>query len=309
LISSAPIVFLVEESLHGSRLDQFLSVHLQPLHSRSQIASFIKQGAVLINNKPALKPGGLVHGGDTIAITIPQPPLSSLEPQAVDFEVLAEEKDFLIINKPAGLVVHQSTSSPGDITLVHGLLHRYPEFAQFESNERPGIVHRLDKDTSGLLVVARNSKALTALGAAFKSRQVTKEYHAIVKGHPPLQGTLTGDIGRHPVNRHMMCIGGIAPRNAHTQFEVISYYTAPAALLKVSILTGRTHQIRVHCAAEGFPVVGDATYGTATHMIRRQALHAHTLSFTYEGRTYSYCAPYPEDFAALLARLTLEEEK
>lgn len=298
-----PTLFLVEASASGQRLDQFLTAALGGTHSRSHLSAFIKGGAVTVNGILVSKPGACVHTHDSVAITIPQPPLFPLPPTPVAFDVIAEEKDFLIINKPAGLMVHHAASAPEQITLVHGLLARYPEFARFESNERPGIVHRLDKDTSGLLVVARNPQALTALAALFKSRSLEKKYHALVTGWPEKAGTYDKPIGRHPVKRHLMTVGGIAPRTACTHYRVLEYFSSEASLLECTIVTGRTHQIRVHCAAAGFPLVGDKTYGSSHPAIDRQALHAHSLAFTYRGVAYAYTAPYPPEFAAALARL------
>jgi len=295
-MSSAPLTFFVTESEAGIRLDQFLTTALDGAHSRSHIAHWIKQAAVTINAKTVTKPSSPVNPGQLITLTIPHPPLFPLTPQAVPFDVIAEEQDFLIINKPAGLVVHHSISAPHDISLVHGLLERYPEFQQFDSTERPGIVHRLDKDTSGLLIVARNPQALTTLAALFKSRSIHKQYHALVVGYPPRSGTISLPIGRDPIHRHKMSINGIAPRHATTHYTVLEYFENNTTLLELTIVTGRTHQIRVHCSHEKFPILGDSVYGLPSKLIDRQALHAKTLSFEYKGILYSYTAPYPSDF-------------
>ena len=299
-----PTAFFVEAANAEQRLDQFLTTAFAGTYSRSQISGFIKEEAVLVNGKKVHKSGFILRQGDCITITIPQPPLFPLTPLPVSFEVIAEEKDFLIINKPAGLMVHHAASAPDEVTLVHGLLARYPEFARFESNERPGIVHRLDKETSGLLLVARTPQALTALAALFKSRTLEKKYHALVGGWPARSGTLDNPIGRHPTKRHMMTSGGIAPRSALTHFTVREYFEDQHALLECTLVTGRTHQIRVHCATAGFPLLGDKTYGSTSPLINRQALHAYSLAFTYQGIRYQYTAPYPADFTAAIAHLT-----
>jgi len=299
--------FLVEPEKSGQRLDHFLAGMLDGQHSRSTLSSHIKDGCVTVNNQAILKPSCILKSQDVITITFPQPPLFPLEAQPAAFEVLAEEPDFLVINKPAGLMVHHATSAPDEVTLVHGLLHRYPEFARFESNERPGIVHRLDKDTSGLILVARTPRALTKLAELFKHRSLEKKYHAIVSEWPEKNGSWNGAVGRHPVLRHKMAIGGIAPREARTDYRVLTYFQEDAALVECTLITGRTHQIRVHCAYNGHPLVGDVLYGQPSVLIKRQALHACSLRFEYEGKQYSYEAPYPADFKAALSKLTPEE--
>ncbi len=301
-----PTVFLVTDSDTQNRLDLFLVAALNGAYSRSQLALFIKEGAVHINNQPATKPSRPVITGETVAIIIPPPPLSPLTPHPVSFEVVAEEPDFLIINKPAGLTVHHAASSPDEITLVHGLLDRYPEFSQFESNERPGIVHRLDKNTSGLLLVARNPQALTALAQLFKDRLLEKKYHAFVAGWPPRQGTIDLPIGRDPIHRHKMSTHGIPSRHATTHYTTLNYYQHNVSLLELTIITGRTHQIRVHCAHEHFPILGDTTYGSDSLLINRQALHAYSLRFCYKNKEYAYTAPYPADLVRLQEKLIPE---
>ncbi|MDQ5940461.1 MAG: rRNA synthase [Candidatus Dependentiae bacterium] len=303
---SLPLVFLVAAEQDKQRLDQFLTAALAGQHSRSQIASFIKEGAVTVDSLLAVKPSLPVIFGQTVTITIPQPPLFPLAPQVIDFEIIAEEQDFLVINKPAGLMVHHATSAPEANTLVQGLLHKYPEFSQFESNERPGIVHRLDKDTSGLILVARNPQALTVLADLFKNRSLEKKYHALVAGWPTRIGTIDLPIGRHPGNRTAMSAHGLAARSAITHYKVLTYYTNNTTLLECTIVTGRTHQIRVHCAHEKFPIVGDIVYGTQSPLIARQALHAYSIAFEYKGKRYAYTAPYPQDFTTAIQKLVEE---
>lgn len=302
-MSGIQTTFLVSNAEHGMRLDHFLTLKLENQHSRSQIADWITNEIVFVSGKVVTKTGYKLTENQTITFYIPQPPLLALTPHHVSFEVLAEEQDFLIINKPAGLVVHHSASAPDTVTLVHGLLDRYPEFRNFDGSERPGIVHRLDKDTSGLILIARNPQALTALSALFKNRSIHKQYHALVHGVPLRSGTISLPIGRHPVHRHKMGINGIAARTATTHYKTLTYFKENTALIELTIVTGRTHQIRVHCAHEKFPVLGDAVYGSASPLIGRQALHARSLSFTYKGTPYSYTAPYPVDFIHALAAL------
>jgi len=302
-------IIVTAEGLEEStslRLDAYLAHQYAGEHSRSFLAACIKKGNVCVNGAAVFKPRHEVKVGDGITIVIAPPDAYAVEPQPVAFEVVAEEKDFLIINKPAGLVVHHSSTKPHEVTLVHGLLYRFPEFARFESDERPGIVHRLDKNTSGLLVVARTQQAHARLADLFKMRALIKEYRAVVLGHPPKSGTIEKPIGRHPVHRHKMAVDGIASRKARTEYEVALYYEKHA-LLKVRLVTGRTHQIRVHCAHIGHSLVGDATYGTSSHLISRHALHAAHLFFSYQGKTYTYTSQLPTDMEHLLQLLKPHE--
>lgn len=288
--------------LSSPRLDAYLVEMLHHETSRAQLATQIKNQSVTINDKVVSKPGYKVRLGDTINYKQAPPPVFDVEPQHVDFEVLAEEKDFIIINKPAGLVVHHSHTAPGEVTLVHGLLHRFPAFANFDSTERAGIVHRLDKDTSGIMVVARTPAALTKLAALFKDRTIKKTYYAVVVGHPSKEGEVVQPVGRHPVHRHKMTVGGIAPRPAATHYEVVTYFE-DHTLLKLQPETGRTHQIRVHCHYMGHPLLADSLYGKPSILLKRHALHAAELSFTYEGTPYTFTAPMAADMKRVIGML------
>lgn len=300
--------FTVHADLIGYRLDAFLTLVNEGGHSRTVVATRIKAGDVTVDGKTITKPSFPVEEGQVVILNIPPPPVFDVVPTPVDFEVVAEEKDFLIINKPAGLSVHHSHTAPEDITLVHGLLHRYPEFASFEDHERPGIVHRLDKNTSGLLVVARNTPALTRLADLFKQRLVKKTYYAIAHGHADREGTIDEPIGRHPTLRHKMAVNGSAPREATTHFKAAAYYEGPYTLLEINLITGRTHQIRVHCASRGLPLVGDHLYGREHSLMKRQALHAGKLAFEYEGKQYSYERAMPTDMQSFIDRLERIED-
>ena len=291
------------------RLDAFLVAQLGGEYSRTAVAARIKAGDVTVNNKQITKPSFPVQDGHVVIICLPPPPVFDVVPTHVDFEVVAQEPDFLIINKPAGISVHHADSAPHDITLVHGLLHRYPEFADFQDHARPGIVHRLDKHTSGLLIVARNAPALTRLAALFKERSVKKTYYAIVASHPERSGTIDLPIGRHPTLRHKMAVNGSVARNAITHYTVMQYYEGPYALLEINLITGRTHQIRVHCASLAMPLVGDVMYGHTARGMTRQALHAGKLSFSYQGREYAYERAIPDDMDQFLSRLEKIDEE
>lgn len=289
----------------GNRLDKFLFSQF-PEYSRAYFQELIDQGMVLINQKPVIKSNYSIKPNDRVSITF-KTKQSNLNPVHVAFQVLAQTDDFLIINKPAGLLVHQSASDPNETTLVNGLLYHFKEIGLFDDTQRPGIVHRIDKQTSGLLLVARHPKAHIALSALFKTRHISKTYLAVVKGHPPKEGTIDYPIGRHVTQRHKMTIYGINSRPAITNYKVLAYYK-DSALIAASIITGRTHQIRVHCAAIGHGLLGDATYGHETHLIKRQALHAWKMSFEFKEVQHSYCHPVPDDMKELLKQLNSEEK-
>ncbi len=264
--------FIVDLDKVGLRLDQYC-FQLCSDFSRSFFQQLIEAGHVKVQGKSMLKSGYKVREGDHIEISMLVPKTINLAPEFVDFDVIFEHPDFLVINKPAGLAVHPASTNPEEITLVNGILHRYPEFLAFETKERPGIVHRLDKNTSGLLLVARTVQAAGIFSEMFKNRQIKKKYLALVEGHPDAKGSITFSIGRDLVHRHKMTHTNPHGRSAETHFETMQYFENQALLL-VTIITGRTHQIRVHMTAIGHPVVGDATYGKASPLIGRQALHA-----------------------------------
>jgi len=305
----SPVVFTITvtketlENCANSRLDVVLASVCDDL-SRSAIVQRIKAGDSKVNTLVITKPKKEIFEGDVIELTMKAPPVLEVTPHPVDFEVIAEEEDFLIINKPAGLTVHHSSTKPEEITLVHGLLHRYPDFSNFESNERPGIVHRLDKKTSGLLLVARNPQAQAALSDLFRNRTIKKTYFALVKGHMKQEGSITFPIGRDPFQRNRMSArpGAIAPRESRTDYEVVEYLDNDS-FIKLDLHTGRTHQIRVHCAALRHGLIGDEVYGKKSQRIARQALHAGRLSFTYKGKDYSFEAPLPGDMKNALDEL------
>jgi len=291
------------------RIDTFLIGQL-PDYSRSYFQKLIKGGFILVNGSSVQK-SFMVSLGDEIKISIPEPRQPSVDPIDVPFDILALHDDFLVINKPAGLTVHHSKDYSPEPTLVHGLLHRFQEFKAFDNSDRPGIVHRLDKQTSGLLIVARNERSLAEFSRMFKTREIKKEYLAVVKGHPDPQGIIDLPVGRHPVERNKMSHVSYRPREARTEYTVIQYYKN-CALVRIRLITGRTHQIRVHFAAKGHGLLGDSMYGLAskrygpTSQIKRQALHAWRLSFTYKGTTFSYFCPVPNDFKKLLRFLKAE---
>ena len=258
-------------------------------------------GKVTINQITIYKPNHTVRLQDTVVITLAAKQ-SNFTPADVPFDVIDEQQDFLIINKPAGLLVHHADTKPDELSLVNGLLHRYPDMQALESLQRPGIVHRIDKNTSGLLLIARKQQAQAALAALFKERKIHKVYRAVVQGHPAPAGKIDLPIGRHPIDRHKMATFGIETRSALSYYKVIESF-GDASLLEINIIPGRTHQVRVHCASMGHGLLGDSTYGVSSPLIARQALHAWHMSFSYAGKDFSYTAPLPDDLEELLAKL------
>ena len=318
------VTYAPEEPCDESeRIDAVLT-RLYPDYSRSYFQRIIDQQAILINNSVVKKSSIVVKAGDIISVCFPQTVLPNLEPLQVDFDVIDIQDDFIVIYKPAGLSVHPSpTADAAAPTLVNGLLYRFKELgSSFADLERPGIVHRLDKDTTGLLIIARNERACAKISTMFVNRQIHKTYLALVIGHPlQRQGSIDFDIGRDPVERHKMSHRGICSRSALTHYKVLAYYNEPkpatknvplsqqgSALVELNIITGRTHQIRVHMAAIGHWLLGDAVYGKPSDLIARQALHAHKISFEYNGQQYVYEQSLPADMQTLVDGFT-EVEK
>lgn len=285
-----------------SRLDVFLTEHLEGF-TRSFFQRLIQDKQVLVNEAVVTKSGYEVKPGDIVQInfTAYQPPVIAPFDRDLGVALLFEHPDFLIVNKPVGLVVHKPFPLFTDPTLVDWLIASYPTLKEVGLLERPGIVHRLDKDTSGVMVVARNTFSLSILGDRFKNRQVQKKYLAIVHGQPQDQAIINEAIGRHPFFKHKMTTGSsaIEPREALTNVKVLQRFDN-YALVECKPVTGRTHQIRVHLTSLGHPLLGDQVYGGTTELINRQALHAASLSFEYDGQQYHFEAPLPDDMQKLI---------
>ena len=286
----------------GTRLDKFVSEKC-PEISRTQAQKLIAKGYITVDGcaaKPSLK----LDAGDKIDILIPPTPPSPLSPEAMPLNILYEDDDLLVIDKPAGLTVHPAPGHP-EHTLVNAILAHFPHLADISDSLRPGIVHRLDKDTSGVMLVAKNRAAQLNLINQFKSRAIVKAYLVLVKGRlTPERGIIEAAIGRDPSNRKLMAVvtGG---REARTQYQVIKYiddYT----LLEVTPETGRTHQIRVHLAAIGYPVVGDAVYGVKSPHLSRQFLHASRLGFKLPstGEYVEFTSELPLDLERALKEIS-----
>lgn len=286
----------------GMRIDRYLSLKL-PQFSRSYIQKLIADSHVRVQGKgvrPSFKP----RAGDVIIITLPPPSPSYLQPLVLALDIVYEDDDLLVINKPAGIPVHPGPGHASD-TLVNAVLAHCPDLPGIKGTVRPGVVHRLDKETSGLIIFAKNDRALAYLQQQFKSRKVKKEYVALVGGKiSPRQGIIEGPIGRDPGYRQRMAVvaGG---REARTAYEVVRYldnYTLVAARPE----TGRTHQIRVHFAAAGHPVAGDALYGSSNPLFPRLFLHASALRFHLPstGEFREFQADLPADLKNALDRLS-----
>jgi len=261
----------------GARLDKFVGEHCPEL-SRTQAQKLIADGQVKVNDH-VVKAGLKLDTGDRITINLPLVEPSSLLPENIPLNILYEDDDVLVIDKPAGLTVHPSPGHPAH-TLVNAILSHLSDFPENEDWQRPGVVHRLDKDTSGVMLVARNSTAQLNLIEQFKSRSVIKAYHVLVKGHlAPEDGIIEAPIGRDLRDRKRMAVvAEDEGREARTEYHV-DKYIGDYTLLEVKPETGRTHQIRVHLAAIGYPVVGDKIYGVKSLYLSRQFVHAFRLGF------------------------------
>jgi 23S rRNA pseudouridine1911/1915/1917 synthase len=299
----SPINLQVQETT--DRLDRYLSTHLPEL-SRSRIQKLIEHGQVQVNGQICISKKVVVGMGDRIQITIPEPQPLELAAEEIPLDILYEDQSLLIINKPAGLVVHPAPGHAGG-TLVNALLAHCPDLKGIGGVQRPGIVHRLDKDTSGAIAIAKTEQAHHHLQAQFKAKIAQREYLGIVYGAPSTaSGTVNQSIGRHPIERKKMAVvpeakGG---RHALTHWQVrerLGNFT----LMQFQLETGRTHQIRVHCAYFGHPIVGDPVYGSGRSVgvnLTGQALHAWklTLQHPLTGEWIEAIAPPPEEFIKLL---------
>ena len=288
----------------GDRLDKVIVARVGERLSRAQIQGLIKAGAVTVDGT-AVKAGQKLKGGELIHIDLPDPtPDETVMPEALPLNVIYEDSSLAVIDKPAGLVVHPGAGNPSG-TLVNALLARYPQLADMPYDaSRRGIVHRLDKDTSGLLVVALRSVALRRLMAQFQARTVEKVYFALVERIPRTStGRIEAPIGRDPQRRTRMMVSrdGLA---AVSEFTVVETFKSGRALLRVRLLTGRTHQIRVHLAFIDCPIVGDRVYGFRKPGLSRQFLHAAQLCFDHPRTSERLCfeSPLPDDLDAALAR-------
>jgi len=311
----------VRPSDEGKRLDVLLASLLEAC-TRSFAAGLIAAKKVRVDGRPK-KPGYRVKSGETISGSIPEPVPIEFKPEPIPLNIIYEDPHIVVVNKQPGLVVHPA---PGHFsgTLVNGLLYHCPDLGEIGGELRPGIVHRLDKNTSGTLVVAKNGAAHANLSRQFKSRKVKKDYLALVYGHMKSSaGSIKLPIGRHPVDRKRMSTVSPRGRTAETEWKIRAQLQG-IALLEVHLKTGRTHQIRVHCAAMHHPIVGDRVYGPRKpektldrrrlpsdkllpilKSVERQMLHAWRLSFRHphSGKVLAFESRLPEDMAAIIQKI------
>jgi 23S rRNA pseudouridine1911/1915/1917 synthase len=289
----------------GERYDRFLARRVPHL-SRSRIQALIDEGRVSVGGKP-IRASQRVLGSERVDLEIPEPVAAAPEPEALPITVLFEDRDVLVVDKAAGMVVHPGAGHQRG-TLVNALLHHVEDLGGVGGELRPGIVHRLDKDTSGVMVIAKRERALVTLQHAFASREVEKVYLAIVAGSPPDEGTFDTLHGRHPVHRQRFTTKVSRGKRAVTHYRVVERLTG-AALVEVRLETGRTHQIRVHFAEAGFPLLADPLYGSRASSklgaAPRLALHAHRLSFPHPSKKTAVTveAKLPADLLAALKAL------
>jgi 23S rRNA pseudouridine1911/1915/1917 synthase len=294
--------YLFTADVAGLRLDKFVGERCPEL-SRTHARELIDAGLITVNNK-AVKPSLKLNPGDKIVVNVPPAPQPHLEPEDIPLKIIYEDIDVLVVDKPAGLPVHPAPGHPSH-TLVNAVLNYLPSLADESGSLRPGIVHRLDKDTSGLILVAKNRAAQADLSAQFKNRVVKKTYLALVKGKiTPQQGIIEAAIGRDRRNRQRMAVVSKG-REARTEYRVIKYYGS-YTLLEIKPQTGRTHQIRVHLAAIGFPVAGDAAYGIKSPHFPRQFLHAGKIALRLPstGDFVEFESPLPPDLEKVLEEIS-----
>jgi len=305
-------ILIVEKTLPHDRLDTFLRSQF-PTLSRGAIQRLIEQGDIRVDGSP-IKATHPPRAGEKIQIHWPAPRPAAAQPQELPLDILFEDEDLLVLNKPPGMVVHPSAGHE-ESTLVNALLHHCAgQLSGIGGVARPGIVHRLDKATSGCLVVAKNDPTHLTLSAQFACRQVEKVYHAIVCGTvTPEKGDIRAAIARHPTHRKRMAVTDGSGRDAWTGYRVLERLRE-ATLMEALLHTGRTHQVRVHFKHIGFPLVGDSTYGNRQnkqlteltgYTAPRQMLHAHKLAFKHPhtGKRMNFDAAWPEDFQEALAAL------
>jgi 23S rRNA pseudouridine1911/1915/1917 synthase len=310
--------FEVDAAQAGGRLDAVIAAAISGL-SRAQVQRLIEDGHVTHNAAIAAKAGARVREGDAIEVHVPPPAPLEVQPEAIPLSILFEDADVIVIDKPAGMVVHPAAGHASG-TLVNALLHHCKDLSGIGGVLRPGIVHRLDKDTSGVMIATKSDRAHASLTEQFAAKSrgepggIAREYLAIASPAPPAKtGTLRTLYGRHPVHRKKFSSKVASGKTAVTHWQIVELLH-DAALVRLVLETGRTHQIRVHAADAGWPLVGDPVYGhkprdeqlaEVARTLARQALHAHTLAFTNpaSGERLSFTAPIPDDFERARAGL------
>lgn len=316
-------IYHVQKEHHGTRLDQFLISATEDM-SRTYLQRLIRDGDVTINDKVAKQPSYLLRDGNRVCLTLPPPrPLDTIAPENIPLDILHEDSHLLVLNKPAGMLVHPANGVNVG-TLVNALLAHCTDLSGIGGVERPGIVHRLDKETSGVLVVAKTDVVHRGLSAQFEKHSITRQYIAVVCGVPAeATGTIDAHIARSRRDRRRMTTVKTGGRHAVTHYKVLERYPQ-FALVQLTLETGRLHQIRVHLQHIGHPVVGDAVYGgeqralndagtaklkQALAQLKRQALHARLLGFTHSvtGENLTFSAPMPRDMQQVVDALQMPE--
>ncbi|MCE2510204.1 MAG: RluA family pseudouridine synthase [Alphaproteobacteria bacterium] len=305
----------------GDRLDRFLA-GAAPELSRSRLKRLIETGQLRLGGRTITDPSYRVKPGESYTLDVPAAVPATPEAQAISLSIPYEDDDLLVIDKPAGLVVHPAPGNP-DRTLVNALLHHCGEsLSGIGGVARPGIVHRLDKDTSGLMLAAKNDTAHRSLAAQLAAHRLQRVYLALVAGMPaPASGLIDRPIGRHPKQRKKMAVLSRGGKPARTRYKVVQRFGRAFSLVECRLETGRTHQIRVHLAALGHPQIGDPVYGgrrpppaglaesaaLALQAFNRQALHAHVIGFDHprDGKRLDFKSPLPKDFAGLIKSLEI----
>jgi len=302
----------VEATEAGERLDRVLAAHLAA-HSRSRLKNLVQDGQVSLDGATITDPSLRVKPGQSFVVDVPAPTADKPEPQAMDLVIAFEDEHVIVIDKPAGLVVHPAAGNL-DHTLVNALLaHCGDSLAGIGGVKRPGIVHRLDKDTSGLMIAAKTELAHKSLSADFAAHTLTRSYLAVARGVPnPLAGTIETRIGRSHANRKKMAVvAGTGGRAAITHYKMLKLFGLTSSLIECRLATGRTHQIRVHLTAMGNPLIGDQVYGgrgraanlpEAARIFPRQALHANLIGFRHphSGAYMEFSSALPSDMATLV---------
>ncbi|MFU1792817.1 RluA family pseudouridine synthase [Paenibacillus azoreducens] len=296
--------WVIDQAYAKERIDKYITESWEDEVSRSQVQLWIASGHVTVNGK-AVKANYKLAEGDHLEVTVPEPSIVEIVPEDIPLDVAYEDRDVIVVNKPRGMVVHPAPGHSSG-TLVNALMYHCKDLSGINGELRPGIVHRIDKDTSGLLMAAKNDKAHASLAAQLKDHSVTRKYVALVHGNVSHdQGTVDAPIGRDPQDRKMFTVTDKNSKHAVTHFAVLERF-GDYTLLELQLETGRTHQIRVHMKFIGHPLVGDPVYGRSKGIkMDGQALHAKVLGFVHpsSGEYMEFAAPLPEDMENLLENL------